>query len=163
MPEPTLRAFDEHGTLARTVDADPEGAAAEPKETVGVGAAQRDLEGVLAMAAGRVGHLADQLAQPLGPQRALDHPVLGVGDRRHHTFLGLVLRFAAGRRREPPGVPVGHVRPRTRSAARSATDTSTWPSSGGASAPAPLAAAPLAPAPSAAAEASSSGSTAAIA
>jgi ATP-dependent DNA helicase DinG len=47
--------------LARATTADPEGAAAEPKETVGVGAAQRDLEGVLAMAAGRVGHLADQL------------------------------------------------------------------------------------------------------
>jgi ATP-dependent DNA helicase DinG len=47
--------------LAWATTADPEGGAAEPKETVGVGASQRDLEGVLAMAAGRVGHLADQL------------------------------------------------------------------------------------------------------
>ncbi len=40
---------------------DPEGGALEPKETVGVRAAQRDLESVLAMAAGRVGHVADRL------------------------------------------------------------------------------------------------------
>ena len=30
MPEPTLRAFEDHGTLKRTVDADPDGAAARP-------------------------------------------------------------------------------------------------------------------------------------
>jgi ATP-dependent DNA helicase DinG len=45
--------------LLPTGAADPEGT--QPRETVGVRAAQRDLEGVLAVASGRVGHLGDQL------------------------------------------------------------------------------------------------------
>jgi ATP-dependent DNA helicase DinG len=44
-----------------TATTDSEGDAPEPRETVGVRAAQRDLDGVLAMAAGRVGHLSDRL------------------------------------------------------------------------------------------------------
>jgi ATP-dependent DNA helicase DinG len=47
--------------LVRARATDSEGDAPEPRETVGVRAAQRDLDGVLAMAAGRVGHLADRL------------------------------------------------------------------------------------------------------
>ena len=30
--------------------------------------------------------LADEVVQPLGPQRALDHPVIGVGQRRHQPL-----------------------------------------------------------------------------
>ena len=62
--------------------------------------------------------LADQLVQPPGPQRALDHPVVGVGHGRDHAVGGVLPHGGLG-------VPAGHVRPSTRSAARRATDTST--------------------------------------
>ena len=83
--------------LARATTADPEGGAAEPKETVGVRAAQRDLEGVLAMAAGRVGHLADQLR--VGSPADGDDPT--VRSRRDRLLLAAghlsddLARFAA--------------------------------------------------------------------
>jgi hypothetical protein len=68
--------------------------------------------------------LADELGQALGPQRALDHPVVGVGDGRHHPLLvrlgGSVAGYVV-----PPARLLAHVRPSTRRAARNATDTST--------------------------------------
>jgi transaldolase len=47
MPEPTLRAFDDHGTLARTVDADPEGAASVLRQLAAAGVDMDDVEQVL--------------------------------------------------------------------------------------------------------------------
>ena len=47
MPEDTLRAFNEHGTLARTVDADPDGAATVLEELGRVGVDMADVEQTL--------------------------------------------------------------------------------------------------------------------
>ncbi len=99
--------------------------------------------------------LADDLRQPLGPQRTLDDPLVRVGQRRHEPVplcpgqpvplrgrerllfqggqarclalgvLGGGVRGLAAPAR--PGTRPGHVRLSLRSAARSATDTSTSP------------------------------------
>ncbi|HVB90906.1 MAG TPA: transaldolase [Acidimicrobiales bacterium] len=47
MPDGTLRAFEEHGTLARTVDADPEGAVSVLRELAEAGIDMADVEQTL--------------------------------------------------------------------------------------------------------------------
>jgi transaldolase len=47
MPEPTLRAFENHGTMHRTIDADPQAAAAVLDQLAGVGIDMEDVEQTL--------------------------------------------------------------------------------------------------------------------
>jgi transaldolase len=47
MPEPTLRAFEDHGTLKRTADADPDAAAAAPSRLTDAGIDMLDVEQTL--------------------------------------------------------------------------------------------------------------------
>ena len=47
MPEPTLRAFEEHGALKRTVDADPDGATAALARLADAGIDMLDVEQTL--------------------------------------------------------------------------------------------------------------------
>ena len=47
MPEPTLRAFEDHGTLKRTVDADPDGAAEALARLAAAGIDMLDVEQTL--------------------------------------------------------------------------------------------------------------------
>ena len=69
--------------------------------------------------------LADELAEAFGPQGPLDHPLARFGQRRDHPVRGQP--GALGWRPVGPlsRVTAGHVRPSTRSAARSATAMST--------------------------------------
>jgi transaldolase len=47
MPEPTLRAFESHGTLKRTIDADPDAAAASLARLAEAGIEMLDVEQTL--------------------------------------------------------------------------------------------------------------------
>src|SRR5207247_3137130 len=100
--------------------------------------------------------LPDEVAQPLGPQRSLDHPLIGSGQWRDEAVLlrlgqlwcrpGRLLRRRV-RLACAAGPRFAQARLSFRSAARSMAATSTSAGASSAAPPSPFAPAPSAPSP----------------